>query len=83
MLIWLSIYPVDKTVSRIERFQIRIFGLIIFIAASLSTVSSLIAALKFHISEDSENLLYAIAQVAGIASGFYLYTIGLILCRAR
>lgn len=40
--------------------------MIIFITASLSTVSSLIVALKFLISEDFETLLFAIAQVAEI-----------------
>lgn len=79
MLIWLSIYPADKTISRIERFQIWILNLIISIATSMSVVTSFAAALEFILAEDLYNLLYAITQVAGIGSGFYLYTIGLIL----
>lgn len=79
MFIWLSIYPVDTTHPKIERLQIRIFSLIIFIAASMSVVTSFAAALEFIISEDLENVLYTIAQVAGIGSGFYYYIIGLIL----
>lgn len=79
IFVWLSIYPVDKTITRIERIQIRIFSLIIFIAAFMAMVTSFVAALKFFISKDLENLLYAIVQVAGLGSGCYLYTNGLVL----
>lgn len=78
ILVWLSIYPANRTIPPIERFRNMTFSFIIFIVSSITVVASFAAALTFK-SDDLENALYAIAQIAGIGSEFYMYTIGLIL----